>query len=127
MAREFKVYRCPICGNIITVLHTGGGTLVCCGQPMKLLQAGENDTASKEKHVPVVTVSDGRIDVAVGSVAHPMTPEHYIQWIALVTDSAVYTKFLTPEDAPAASFMVPDAGTGFEVYEYCNLHGLFKA
>jgi len=127
MVREFKVYRCPVCGNIVTLLHTGGGTLVCCGQPMKLLVAGENDTASKEKHIPVVTLNGTKVEAAVGIVAHPMTPEHYIQWIALVTDSEVYTKFLTPDDAPAAVFVIPDGKTDFEVYEYCNLHGLFKA
>lgn len=127
MAREFKVYRCPICGNIVTVMNDGGGELVCCGQPMKLLAAGENDTAAKEKHIPVVTANGAAVDVAVGSVAHPMTPEHYIQWIAVVTDSEVYTRYLTPSDAPKASFTIPEGTKGYDVYEYCNLHGLWKA
>lgn len=127
MARDFKVFRCPICGNIITVMNYGGGTLVCCGQPMKLLTAGENDTAAKEKHIPVVAVNGSSIEVSVGSVAHPMTPEHYIQWITVVTDSQVYTQYLTPSDAPKASFVLPAGTAEFEVYEYCNLHGLWKA
>jgi superoxide reductase len=127
MAREFKVFKCPYCGNIITVMNDGGGELVCCGKPMLLLVAGENDTAAKEKHIPVVTVLGEVIEVAVGSVAHPMTPEHYIQWIAVVTDSEVYTKYLTPADAPKAVFALPVGTTDFAVYEYCNLHGLWKA
>ncbi len=128
MSRLFSVYKCSVCGNMVVVLHVGGGTLVCCGQPMKLLAAGENDTAAKEKHIPVVTVNGSEIEVAVGSVPHPMTPEHFIQWIAVVTESEVYTKFLTPADAPKAVFTLP-TGTAaeFEVYEYCNLHGLWKA
>ena len=127
MSRVFSVFKCSVCGNMVVVMHNGGGTLVCCGQPMKLLTAGENDTAAKEKHIPVVTVNDSAIEIVVGSVAHPMTPEHFIQWIAVVTDSEVFTKFLTPEDAPKASFTLPAGTTDFEVYEYCNLHGLWKA
>ncbi len=127
MARDFKVYKCPHCGNIVTVMNYGGGTLVCCGDPMILLVAGEQDTAAKEKHIPVVTASGSVIDVAVGSVPHPMTAEHYIQWIAVVTDTQVYTQYLTSADAPKASFTLPEGTADFEVYEYCNLHGLWKA
>src|SRR5665647_967380 len=90
MARDFKVFRCPHCGNIVTVMNYGGGMLVCCGDPMKLLVAGEDDTAAKEKHIPVVTAKASAVEVAVGSIAHPMTEAHYIQWIAVVTDSQVY-------------------------------------
>lgn len=127
MVRDFKVFRCAVCGNIITIMNDGGGPLVCCGQPMNLLAAGEQDTASKEKHIPVVTVKGSVIDVAVGSVPHPMTVEHYIQWISIVTDSQVYTQYLTPTDGPNASFILPAGITEYEVYEYCNLHGLWKA
>ena len=127
MARDLKVFRCPHCGNIVTVMNYGGGTLVCCGDPMILLVAGEQDTASKEKHIPVVTVNGSVIDVAVGSIPHPMTAEHYIQWISVVTDSKVYTQYLTPTDAPKAAFTLPAGTKDYEVYEYCNLHGLWKA
>lgn len=127
MARDFKVYKCPHCGNIVTLLHAGGGTLVCCGEPMKLLVAGENDTAAKEKHVPVVTVDAGLVVVKVGEVPHPMTAEHLIQWVALVTDTQVYFAYLAPGEEPSAVFTVDVTGKSFEVYEYCNLHGLWKA
>ncbi len=127
MARDFKVYKCPHCGNIVTLLHVGGGTLVCCGEPMKLLVAGENDTAAKEKHVPVVTTDAGKVIVKVGEVPHPMTAEHLIQWVALVTDTQVYFAYLAPGEEPKAEFSVDVAGTSYEVYEYCNLHGLWKA
>jgi len=127
MARDFKVFRCPHCGNIVTVMNDGGGTLVCCGDPMKLLVAGENDTAAKEKHIPVVTAQGSVIEASVGSVAHPMTAEHYIQWIAVVTDSQVYIQYLTPADAPKAAFTLPAEAAEYDVYEYCNLHGLWKA
>ena len=127
MARDFKVFRCSVCGNILTVMHYGGGELVCCGQPMKLLVAGENDTAAKEKHIPVFSVKGAVLEVEVGSVPHPMTAEHLIQWISVVTDSQVYTQYLSPSDAPKAVFSLPAGTTDFEVYEYCNLHGLWKA
>mgnify|MGYP003398058791 CR=1 FL=1 len=125
MARDLKIYRCSVCGNIVSVLHVGGGELTCCGQAMKRLTPGENDTAAKEKHIPVVEVNGDRVSVTVGSVLHPMTLEHLIQWIAVVTDKEVYTKFLTADDTPTASFIVPE-GTSFDTYEYCNLHGLWK-
>ena len=83
-----QVARCPICGNIVEVLHAGAGTLVCCGQPMQLLEANTTD-AAQEKHVPVIERVDGGYRVTVGSVEHPMTPEHYIQWIELLTDEGV--------------------------------------
>lgn len=127
MARDFKVFRCPHCGNIVTVMNYGGGTLVCCGDPMILVVAGEQETASKEKHVPVVAVVDSMIEVTVGSVPHPMTPEHYIQWISIVTDSSVYTQYLKASDAPKASFALPAGTADYEVYAYCNIHGLWKA
>ncbi len=121
-----KFYICSHCGNIIAYVKSSGVPVMCCGEKMQELVANTTD-AAVEKHVPVVTVDGQKVTVTVGAAEHPMTPEHYIQWIALVTDSEVYTKFLTPEDAPAASFVLPEAAAGFEVYEYCNLHGLFKA
>jgi superoxide reductase len=127
MARIFSVYKCSVCGNIVVLMHSGGGTLVCCEHPMNLLKAGENETAAKEKHIPVVTQDGDFVEVAVGSVAHPMTPEHLIEWIAVVTDTQVYTQYLSPGDAPAAAFTLPAGTKDFDVYEYCNLHGLWKA
>lgn len=116
-------YRCELCGNIVAVVKSGGGQLVCCGQPMKKLEANVTD-ASQEKHVPVVVKEDGKLKVAVGSAAHPMTEEHFIQWIAVVSDDKVQLTYLKPGQEPKAEFAdVPEKAT---VYEYCNLHGLWK-
>ncbi len=118
-----EFYRCSVCGNMVVKLINGGGELVCCGEPMKLLNANSTD-AAQEKHVPVVTKENGKITVAVGSVAHPMIPEHYIQWIAIVSESKLYVEHLKPGAEPKATF--EDIGSG-TAYEYCNLHGLWKA
>lgn len=118
MTNKKEIYKCEVCGNIVEVLHSGPGTLVCCGQNMKLMVEGSVD-ASTEKHVPVIK---GR-KVRIGSVAHPMTEEHYIEWIEAISDKGEVAKvFLRPGDLPEAEF-------GFEVKsarEYCNLHGLWK-
>ncbi len=119
-----QVYRCPICGNIVEVLFAGGGTLVCCGKPMELLEANTSDGAT-EKHVPVIEKVDGGYKVTVGSVAHPMLEEHYIQWIDLVTETSVYRHWLKSGEAPVAVFMTDE--TPVYAREYCNLHGLWKA
>ncbi|NLT10947.1 MAG: desulfoferrodoxin [Clostridiaceae bacterium] len=126
MAKELKIYRCALCGNIVVLLHEGPGELVCCEQPMKLLVAGENDTAAKEKHVPVVSVDGNLVVVNVGSVDHPMINEHYIEFVILVSGAKCYIEYLNPGQAPKATFMVEDT-SNIEVYEYCNLHGLWKA
>ena len=126
MAKELKIYRCALCGNIVVLLHEGQGELVCCEQPMKLLVAGENDTAAKEKHVPVVSVDGNLIMVNVGSVDHPMLDEHYIEFVILISGEKCYIEYLKPGQAPKATFMIEDTST-IEVYEYCNLHGLWKA
>jgi superoxide reductase len=118
-----QVYRCEKCGNIVEVLHPAAGTLVCCGQSMKLLEEGETDAAT-EKHVPVVEKIDGGYKVKVGDVAHPMEDKHYIEWIELIADGKSYCHFLNPGDAPEAVFMI-DADT-VSAREYCNLHGLWK-
>lgn len=115
-------YRCERCGNIVALIKKGGGTLTCCGQAMTKLEANSTD-AAKEKHVPVVTRENGKLHVVVGSIPHPMLPEHHIEWIALVVDDKVELKYLKPGEAPKAEFAEVKAGT---VYAYCNLHGLWK-
>ncbi len=126
MARGLKVFKCSICGNIVTLLHEGGGELVCCGEPMKLLVAGEDDSAAKEKHVPAVKIVDGLLRVDIGDVPHPMIEKHYIEFVILVTGSGVFVEFLMPGAEPVAWFTAPE-GNDYEIYEYCNLHGLWKA
>ena len=116
-------YRCEICGNMIALIKNGGGPLVCCGQPMIKLEPNTTD-ASKEKHVPVIIRENGKIKVAVGSILHPMLPEHHIEWIALDTGDRTEIAYLEPGMEPKAEFN--DARTG-TIYEYCNLHGLWKA
>nr|WP_319487205.1 desulfoferrodoxin [uncultured Caproiciproducens sp.] len=116
-------YRCELCGNMVALIKKGGGTLTCCGQEMTKLEANSTD-AAQEKHVPVITREDGKIKVSVGSVLHPMLPEHHIEWIALATDDKVEITYLKPGMEPKAEFNEVSSGT---VYEYCNLHGLWKA
>ncbi|WP_444659431.1 desulfoferrodoxin family protein [Caproiciproducens sp. R2] len=120
---EVAFYRCELCGNMVALIRKSGGTLSCCGQEMTKLEANTTD-AAQEKHVPVVTREGGKIKVSVGSVLHPMLPEHHIEWIALVTDDRVEIAYLKPGMEPKAEFNEVVSGT---VYEYCNLHGLWKA
>lgn len=120
-----KFYRCKHCGNLVAVINDGGPIPVCCGEPMEVLEANSTDAAT-EKHVPVVTTADGKIVVHVGSVDHPMTEEHYIQWVALVAENRTCIKYLHPGDKPEVSFG-SKCVDGAEVFAYCNLHGLWKA
>jgi superoxide reductase len=124
MTKQKQIYRCAICGNIIEVVHPSGGTLSCCGQPMELLTENSKD-AALEKHVPVIEKINGGYQVSVGSVEHPMAPEHYIEWIELITDTQVMRKYLKPGEKPVAVFMT-DA-TDVAAREYCNVHGLWKS
>jgi len=122
MTEQKQIYKCNVCGNIIEVLHTGVGQLVCCGQPMELLIKNTTD-ASKEKHVPVIEKTKERILIKVGSVPHPMEEKHYIEWIEIIADDVVYRKFLKPGDKPEAEFNIK--AEKIDAREYCNLHGLW--
>ena len=124
MTKKNEVYKCPLCGNIVEVLHTGAGELVCCGQPMELMAENTVD-ASKEKHVPVVTKVANGYKVVVGSVPHPMEEKHWIEWIELIADGKVYRQNLAPGMAPEAVFCV-EAAT-ITAREFCNLHGHWKS
>lgn len=124
MAERLEVYKCDLCGNIVEVLHGGGGELVCCGESMKLMTENTVD-AAKEKHVPAIEKADGGYRVKVGSVAHPMEEKHYIEWIELIADGKAYRQFLNPGEAPEAFF--PIDAQQVTAREYCNLHGLWKA
>ncbi|MFC1474947.1 desulfoferrodoxin [bacterium] len=126
MATEkLQVYKCEVCGNIAEMIHAGAGKMICCGQPMAHLEENTVD-AAQEKHVPVVEKTDSGIVAKVGSVAHPMEAEHYIEWIEVIDgDGRAYRKFLNPGDAPEAEFCIQ--GDGLTVREYCNLHGVWKS
>lgn len=119
-----SIYKCSVCGNIVEVLHAGGGKLVCCGKPMELLTEKTADAAT-EKHVPVIEKTDSGILVKVGSVPHPMADNHYIEWIELIADGISYRKFLKPGDKPEALFDVK--GDNLQAREYCSVHGLWKS
>ena len=120
-----KFYKCTGCSKLLSVIDDAKCTPRCCGEPMIELQANTTDGA-KEKHVPVYEVKDGRVSVTVGSVEHPMMEAHYIQWIAIETTQGRQRKTLTPEDKPAAEFALVEGEKLLAVYEYCNLHGLWK-
>ena len=124
MIQQKQVYKCSICGNIVEVLYVGGGELVCCGQPMKL-QVENTVDAAREKHVPVIEKIDGGVRVKVGTVEHPMTEEHYIQWIEVLTEDKIYRKYLKPGEKPEATFLLKE--NVLAAREYCNLHGHWKA
>ncbi len=119
-----QVYKCEHCGNIASVLHGGGPVLFCCNHPMVLLKENSVDAAT-EKHVPVVTKVDGGYKVTVGDVAHPMADDHWIEWVELLADGAVYRKFLNPGDVPEALFTLE--ADSVTARAYCNLHGFWKS
>ena len=118
-------YRCEICGNVVAKVHNGGGQLSCCGQPMVTLEANSVD-AALEKHVPVAQAKEGSIDIRVGSVDHPMLEEHHIEWVCAISDDgSVFVKNLDVDGEPHAVIPIGDKNI-IAVYEYCNLHGLWK-
>lgn len=121
-----KFYICDHCKKIITALNESGVPVMCCGQKMTELIPGIVD-AAVEKHVPVCEANDDMITVTVGEVEHPMLEEHSIQWIALETVNGCQIKYLKPGEASKANFAILDDDEVIAVYEYCNLHGLWKA
>ena len=125
MCENNKFYICEHCGNIVGVIHSAGVPLVCCGQKMKALEAGVVE-ASREKHIPVVSVEGNFVKVVVGEVAHPMTEAHNISWVYLETTAGGQRKCLPTDGAPEVTFALAEEKP-IAVYAYCNLHGLWKA
>lgn len=123
---KMKFYRCSHCGQIVAVVKDTDLPITCCGSPMQEISPCVGDGAI-EKHVPVFTVKDNIVDVCVGSIEHPMQPEHYIEWIALETKNGNQRKALKPGDAPKARFALLPGDKVLAVYAYCNLHSLWKA
>lgn len=119
---RLEIYKCDVCGNMVEVIHVGGGELVCCNKPMVLLDAKTEDQG-KEKHVPVIEKKGSGVVVKVGSVPHPMEDKHYIEWISIESGGSICRKFLKPGEKPEAEFAVP----ADSAREYCNVHGLWKA
>jgi len=123
MTKINEVYKCNICGNIVEVVHSGVGELVCCGAPMQLKEENVEEAAT-EKHIPVVEATENGVKVTVGEVLHPMTEEHHIEWIEIIADGRVYRKNLKAGDEPVAEFCVK--AEEMTARAYCNLHGLWK-
>lgn len=124
MAEKLGVYRCENCGNIVEVMHASKISIKCCGSSM-VLQVENTVDAAKEKHVPVVENTEKGIRIRVGEVEHPMTDDHYIQWIEVISGDSVYQKYLHPGGTPEAEFQID--GDPVTVRAYCNLHGHWKA
>ncbi|MCX7857520.1 MAG: desulfoferrodoxin [Deltaproteobacteria bacterium] len=124
MTNRYEIYKCNICGNIVEILHSGKGQLVCCNQPMELMKENTVE-ASYEKHIPVLGIDGENVEVRVGSVPHPMEESHYIEWIEILNDGRLLRQFLKPKDEPKAQFK--EKGENITAREYCNLHGLWKS
>ena len=124
--KDPRFFICKHCGNMITMVEDHNVPVVCCGEKMTELDANTSDGA-KEKHVPVVEAAGSTVTVTVGSVAHPMLPEHHIAWIYLKTNQGGQIKYLAPGAEPKASFALSEGEKAEAAFEYCNLHGLWKA
>ena len=124
MTERLQIYKCEICGNIVEVLHTGPGQLICCGEEMRLYEENTVD-AAREKHVPVYEKAEHGFTVKVGSVPHPMEEKHFIEWIEVIAEGKAYRQFLEPGGAPEATFCIE--GNRLIVRAYCNLHGLWRS
>ena len=123
MKQKFLV--CRHCGNIAAMIRDKGVPVYCCGEKMQELIPGITE-ASGEKHVPVYEVEGNTVHVTVGSVEHPMTPEHYIEWICLQTKYGSQHRKLEPNTYPSACFALCDGDTVEAVYAFCNLHSLWQ-
>jgi superoxide reductase len=122
VAKKRDIYKCETCGNIVEILHEGAGTLVCCDEPMQL-QKEKVKEEGNEKHVPIIEKDQEGVIIKVGSIPHPMTKEHHIEWVEISTEKGESKKFLQPGDKPEAAFPVKKK---VKSREYCNIHGLWK-
>lgn len=123
---EQKFYICEHCGKMVALVKESGVPVMCCGQKMTEIIPGTTD-AAVEKHVPVYTVENNIVHVKVGEIEHPMTPEHFIEWVSIQTNQGNQRKALKPGDQPEICFALCDGDEVEAVYAYCNLHGLWKA
>lgn len=119
-------YICKLCGNLVGFIHSSGAPLVCCGEEMTQLKPNTVD-ASREKHVPVIKTEGSLVTVDIGSVPHPMTPEHHIAWVYVLTRKGGQRKTLAPGEKPSVTFALTGDDKLLAAYAYCNLHGLWLA
>ena len=120
-----KFYICRHCGNIIALIRDKGVPVYCCGEKMQALEPGPTE-ASGEKHTPQYEVAGNTVRVTVGAVEHPMTEQHYIEWVCMETDCGIQYAHLEPEDAPKATFPLRDGEHVRAVYAFCNQHDLWR-
>ncbi len=125
-AERYGIYLCEICGNVVEMIRAGNGELVCCDEPMKLMDE-QNADSTTEKHVPVIEKIGHGYRVTVGTTLHPMLEKHYIEWIELTADGKSCKKYLKPGDDPVAEFCVGDDVKTLTAREYCNIHGLWRS
>ena len=122
MKKEVNFYKCNECKNIIEIIEENSSNIICCGKAMKKLEANTVD-AAVEKHIPVYEKVEDELVVRVGEIEHPMEKDHYIMWIAQVTENKVTRVKLYPEQSTETRFpYIP----GSTLYAYCNKHGLWK-
>lgn len=121
-----RYFKCKHCGNMVSLIKDSGVPMMCCGQEMTEMRVGVTD-AAVEKHVPEIVVEGKKVIVKVGSVAHPMIAEHYIEWVSIETKEGEQRKALKPEMAPEVEFALSESDELIAAYAYCNLHGLWKA
>jgi len=127
MTQKNQIYKCNICGNIVSVVEAHEGQLVCCNQPMNLLEEKTSSQEGKEKHVPIIETSDGKVTVRVGSIPHPMEDNHYIEFIQLLKNGIVIAeKQFQPGEEPVATFCI-DNNENIIARELCNVHGLWRS
>lgn len=119
-----KFFRCKHCGNLVGLIKDAGVPMICCGEPMEELCPNTVE-ASTEKHIPTISVNGDSVQAKVGSVPHPMTEEHHIEFIYLQTEKGGQKKCLDIGEEAQAMFAVIE-DKPLEVFAYCNLHGLWK-
>ena len=118
-------YICHHCGNIVAMIRDQGVPIVCCGEKMEPILPGKTE-ASTEKHLPMYEIRDQLVFVTVGSAEHPMTKDHFIEWICLETEQGIQYAYLEPEDAPKAQFALCPGDRVRAVYAFCNQHDLWR-
>ena len=123
MARKLEIFKCFVCGHVVEVVHGGNGDLWCCGRPMTLFSEKTVDR-EREEHFPVVERSPEGVKVTVGSEMHAMEEDHHIQWIEVIADKLACRQFLSPGDAPEATFQIPSTAETIHARVYCTQHGL---
>ena len=126
MSEINEIYRCNVCGNMAEMVHSGMGVMICCDNPMELLEATKKDEGG-QKHIPVIKIEDNKVIVDVGEVPHPMEEEHWINFIELCVKDQIFRQELKPGDKPSATFDVISESEKVTARIYCNLHGLWPS